>query len=671
MVFTFGMASESQLQEAADQPRLMRVGEIEAAVYESALSHLRKQLFLKTCVICLTEQREMVFVHPNGIEHTLCCEACARQLQTQSQPCPICRQPLGRLVRAEGFADRTLGARRPGRSAAALDATQLPSMPWAIDASQAVQLRSREPAVALDSPPELELELRTEEEENFLGGGAFGAVYVGRRRGVRVAAKTFHAIANPLMYGLNNPTSLNTILKEVMQEVNALLAVDHVHIIHFAGVAFSTRNGRTLPKWILSEHAAGGTLHARIYAEQPLPESLMVRYTKEAVSGLAYLHDNVNMIHCDMKPKNILLSVDGRIKIADLGITKVLQRIDSLTNRGTMTMCGTPIYLAPECVAGEAFTASRDTYAWGLVLCEMALKEAPPSYGGMAPNWQGHAWYVGRAAPSLGTGVRQLTVDCTKAQARERPTAAQVVTALTQTAPSAQQAQTPAFGGRAPLFGGGPARGPAPLFNFGGGGGGGGPASAFGGGPASVFGGGGRGGGRGGGPVPVFGGGGRQRTAAGYIGTGGGGGGGPAPTFVWRPPAPTFGGVPAPAFAASPLGGVPWPPPAFGGSPAPAFGGVPAPAFGGPTPSFGGSPTFAFGGGRGGGPAPLFGGGGGGGGPAPAFGGGGDFVMGSVPQPGAGRTSRKSKRPSGRAGVEAGRVVGDGAAARRRSGRRQ
>ena len=292
---------------------------MEVAVYESALSHLRKQLFLKTCVVCLTEQREMVFVHPNGIEHTLCCEGCARQLHSQGQRCPTCRQPLGSLVHAEGFADRTLGARRPGRSAAALDATQLPSMPWAIDASQAVQLRSREPAVAADSPPELELELRMDEEENrenLLGFGAFGAVWVARRRGVRVAAKMFHAIAHPRLYGLDNPTSLQTILDEIMQEVNALVAVDHTHIIHFAGVAYSTRNGRTLPKWILSEHAAGGTLHARIYGEQPLAESLMVRYTKEAVSGLAYLHDNVNMIHCDMKPKNILLSIDGRIKIA-------------------------------------------------------------------------------------------------------------------------------------------------------------------------------------------------------------------------------------------------------------------------------------------------------------------------------------------------------------------
>ena len=55
-------------------------------------------------------------------------------------------------------------------------------------------------------------------------------------------------------------------------------------------------------------------------------------------------------------------------RIADLGITRVLQRIDSLTNRGTMTMCGTPIYLAPECAAGEAFTASRDVYAWGSII---------------------------------------------------------------------------------------------------------------------------------------------------------------------------------------------------------------------------------------------------------------------------------------------------------------
>ena len=406
-----------------------------------------------------------------------------------------------------------------------------------------MQLRSREPAVARDSPPELELELRMDEAENLLGGGAFGAVWVARRRGVRVAAKMFHAIANPHMYGLDdNPASLQTILDEVMQEVNALVAVDHTHIIHFAGVAYSTRNGHTLPKWILSEHAAGGTLHARIYCEQPLAESLMVRYTKEVVSGLAYLHDNVNMIHCDMKPKNILLSIDDRIKIADLGITRVLQRIDSLTNRGTMTMCGTPIYLAPECAMGAAFTASRDIYAWGLILCEMALEEEPPSYDGMAPSFHGHAWYVDRArraaaeraaaerdrrreeTTSAGAGLQQLMVNCTKAAAHERPTAAQVLTTLTQTAPSAQQAQTFAFGG-------GPARGPAPLFGDGG-----------------------RGGGRGGGPVPAFG--------------GGGGGGG----FVFGPPA--SGGGPAPSFDGGPA-------PTFGGGPAPAFGGGPAPAFGG------------------------------------------------------------------------------------------
>lgn len=42
----------------------------------------------------------------------------------------------------------------------------------------------------------------------------------------------------------------------------------------------------------------------------------MTRYTREAMSALAYLHDNMKMVHCDLKPKNILLSIDGRIKTA-------------------------------------------------------------------------------------------------------------------------------------------------------------------------------------------------------------------------------------------------------------------------------------------------------------------------------------------------------------------
>ena len=56
--------------------------------------HLRKQLYLKFCVVCLTERREMVFVHPNGVEHALCCADCANELRRHQQPCPICRQPL-------------------------------------------------------------------------------------------------------------------------------------------------------------------------------------------------------------------------------------------------------------------------------------------------------------------------------------------------------------------------------------------------------------------------------------------------------------------------------------------------------------------------------------------------------------------------------------------------
>jgi serine/threonine protein kinase len=290
-----------------------------------------------------------------------------------------------------------------------------------------------------ESSPPLELELRADVEEHLLGGGGFGAVFRGRRSGLVVAAKTFHSIANPVMFGLNDAGNLNAVLSEVMQEINNLVAVGceprnnpdprAEHVIKFVGVAYSTRNGRTLPKWILSEYAAGGTLHARIYEGQPLSQQLVVTYTQQTMSGLDYLHESLNFIHCDIKPKNIMLSGNGKIKIGDLGISRVAQRIDTLTNRNTMTGCGSPPYTPPEVNAGENNTTSRDVYAWGIVIAEMLLKEEPPDFVGRAPNWHGHEWFLGRAAPRAG-GLRQIMINCTKEHSQQRPTAAQVLALL-------------------------------------------------------------------------------------------------------------------------------------------------------------------------------------------------------------------------------------------------
>jgi serine/threonine protein kinase len=86
--------------------------------------------------------------------------------------------------------------------------------------------------------------------------------------------------------------------------------------------------------------------------------------------GLAYLHGSCQdcIIHCDIKPENILLDASFAPKIADFGMAKLLGRDFS---RVLTTVRGTAGYLAPEWISGVAITAKVDVYSYGMVLLEI------------------------------------------------------------------------------------------------------------------------------------------------------------------------------------------------------------------------------------------------------------------------------------------------------------
>src|SRR5262249_53889501 len=125
---------------------------------------------------------------------------------------------------------------------------------------------------------------------------------------------------------------------------------------------------------------AGDSLRARLAHEGALPVSDAVRVIRDVLDALQYAHAN-GVVHRDIKPENILLDA-GHSLIADFGVAKALGESSRLTSTGISI--GTPAYMAPEQVAGDAKLDQRaDLYAVGVVAYEM-LTGAPPFVGSAA-----------------------------------------------------------------------------------------------------------------------------------------------------------------------------------------------------------------------------------------------------------------------------------------------
>lgn len=105
---------------------------------------------------------------------------------------------------------------------------------------------------------------------------------------------------------------------------------------------------------------------------KPLKYEYTKYYFGQIVSALKYLNDK-NIIHRDIKPKNILVTNNGRtIKLCDFGFAR---HSDGL--KKVMTMCGSPLYMAPEIYQKIGYTVSVDVWALGIVLYEMLFGVHP------------------------------------------------------------------------------------------------------------------------------------------------------------------------------------------------------------------------------------------------------------------------------------------------------
>lgn len=203
--------------------------------------------------------------------------------------------------------------------------------------------------------------------KELLGRGGMGHVYKvwDNQRAVFVAMKVLNA----------DMAEDKVFLRRFKREAETLAALQHPHIVRFYGL--DQYDGLT---FMLMDYIEGITLRKLIFDEQgSLSIERMMQIVRPVCSALYYAH-NMGRIHCDIKPANIMIKLNGDVLLADFGITRLLESSTTVT----MVGAGTPAYMAPEQVLGKQAYPQTDLYSLGIVCFEMLTGGERPFTGEQA-----------------------------------------------------------------------------------------------------------------------------------------------------------------------------------------------------------------------------------------------------------------------------------------------
>src|SRR5262249_16747167 len=203
-----------------------------------------------------------------------------------------------------------------------------------------------------------------------LGQGAMGTVYKARQLSMNrlVAIKTLHArfAANP------------DLLQRLVQEAHIAAKLSHNNIVQAIDVV--GRAG-SLPYFVM-EYVPGTTIKAELEDGKIFSEKEAVEIVLQIAQALQHAHRR-GLIHRDVKPANIILTLDGIAKLADLGMARETEDRDRAKAEKGLTI-GTPYYIAPEQIHGrEDIDVRADIYSLGATLYHMVTGQPPFPHKGI------------------------------------------------------------------------------------------------------------------------------------------------------------------------------------------------------------------------------------------------------------------------------------------------
>lgn len=224
-----------------------------------------------------------------------------------------------------------------------------------------------------------DLQVATNDFSKRLGMGGFGSVYEGVLNTpagvIKVAVKRLDQA---------EASAQDTMDNQFKAEVATIGSVSHVNLVTLKGFCME-KNARLL----VFEFMPRGSLDRWLYeSHEPLNWERRCSIALDTAKGLEYLHHQSaeHIVHCDVKPANILLDDDFHAKVGDFGLAKLMG--GNSQSFAMTTLKGTRGYLAPEWLQNATITAKSDVYSYGVVLLELITgkRSLDPEYGHL-PTW--------------------------------------------------------------------------------------------------------------------------------------------------------------------------------------------------------------------------------------------------------------------------------------------
>ncbi|XP_021641210.2 G-type lectin S-receptor-like serine/threonine-protein kinase LECRK3 [Hevea brasiliensis] len=199
-----------------------------------------------------------------------------------------------------------------------------------------------------------ELNTATNNFKDEIGKGAFGTVFRGViSNGIIVAIKR-----------LENVVAEGD--REFQNEMKVIGRTHHKNLVRLFGYCHDRIN-----RLLVYEYMSNGSLADFLFTSEQKPAwEERVEIAQNIARGIFYLHEEceTQIIHCDIKPENILIHEKGEVKIADFGLSKLLMPNQSKTYTGVR---GTRGYVAPEWHRNLPITVKADVYSFGIMLLEI------------------------------------------------------------------------------------------------------------------------------------------------------------------------------------------------------------------------------------------------------------------------------------------------------------